>query len=135
MADGPEVDCTPLVTWLPVALIQDVHNISVLASPAPLAPVAYTALLEYRYGLVLDDFPELSTATTTRDTHAIATNLSVLIADQRTVPRDEAAGKAADRIKPVSTLLGSQVNDFADVMPRCYCTGPPANMATTEFSK
>ena len=109
-ANAANVDCSALLTWLRVALTRSTANgPSVLAAALPGAPVPDAVLLAHRRDFLLQDFPSLDQAQSAHGANAIAHNLHQLVAEQRLARAEDKRLVAAEKIKPVSDLIGTQV--------------------------
>ena len=110
IVDGKEADCLPLMDFLRAALVTSQQGAPpVLEIALPTAPLADGILLNHRRQHILErDFPLLNAALPAIQQHQIATQLGLLVQENRTAREALQVQKNVDKNKPLATLLGEE---------------------------
>jgi hypothetical protein len=110
VVDTNEADCIALIDFFRAALVRSQANQPpVLEVALPTAPLADATLLNHRRRHVLErDFPALNRALPTLQQNQIATQLGVLVQENRTAREAAQLQKEVDKNKPLSSLLGEE---------------------------
>jgi hypothetical protein len=108
VADQREIDCAPLIDYFRAAITRSVVNqLPTLAVATPNPPLADEDLLNHRRRILENDFPMLNSVQSTIQQSQIATQLGILIQDNRN-----------------STLLADQRRVDAKLKPLAHFIGP-----------
>ena len=107
VADQREADCTALIDYFRAAITRSVANqMPVLAIAPPNPPLADDNLLKHRRRILENDFPLLNVAQTNIQQSQIATQLGILIQDNRNSALVAEQRRLDAKVKPLSNLIG-----------------------------
>jgi hypothetical protein len=107
VSDRKEQDCAPLIDYLRAAITRSVvDQIPALAVAPPNPPLSDEDLLKHRRRILENDFPLLNSAQGTIQQNQIATQLGILIQDNRANARLVEERRIESKQKPLSNFIG-----------------------------
>ena len=103
---GLEVDCNPIIDWIPVALIlKNGNNKSLLAMPRPTTLLEYVYLLRNRHHMLTRHLPGLDPVLQIFQGSLIATHIGESAVEMRRDREENVLSCQADAEKGVTDLL------------------------------
>ena len=109
VTDNREADCKPLIDYFRAAITRSVINtIPALSVAVPVPPLADPDLVAHCRRILEQDFPLLGTSQTSAQQNQIATQLGILIQDNRAESRKAKQVRLAAKTKPFTTLIGTR---------------------------
>ena len=107
VADQREVDCNPLIDYFRAAITRSVVNqLPTLAVAPPNPPLADEDLLNHRRRILENNFPMLSSVQSTIQQSQIATQLGILIQDNRNSTLLAEQRRVEAKLKPLDHFIG-----------------------------
>ena len=109
VAEHREVQCAPLIDFFRAAITRTTANVlPALGVASPNPPLADTDLLSHRRRILEQDFPLLNSSQTSIQQNQIATQLGILIQDNRAESQRAEQLRLDAKKKPLSSLIGTR---------------------------
>ena len=109
VADNRVAQCQPLIDYFRAAITRTTINVvPALAVNAPAPPLADPDLLSHRRRILEQDFPLLGTSQSSIQQNQIATQIGILIQDNRAESKRAEDIRLAAKVKPLTSLIGTR---------------------------
>ena len=101
--------CQPLIDYFRAAITRTLQNaVPTLAVMAPVPPLADDPdLMSHRRRILEQDFPLLGTPQSSIQQNQIATQIGILIQDNRVESKRAEEIRLATKVKPLTSLIGT----------------------------
>ena len=108
VTDNRVAQCQPLIDYFRAAITRTTANVvPVLAVNAPVPPLADLELTSHRRRILEQDFPLLGTSQSSIQQNQIATQIGILIQDNRAESKRAKDIRLAAKVKPLTSLIGT----------------------------
>ena len=109
VTENREVECKPLLDYFRAAFTRSTANaLPLLIVPSPNPPLADPDLLAHRRRILEQDFPLLGSSQTSIQQNQIATQIGILIQDNRAESKRVEQLRLDSKTKPLTSLIGTR---------------------------
>ena len=106
VTDNRVAQCQPLIDYFQAAITRTLQNaVPALAVTAPVPPLADPDLMSHRHRILEQDFSLLGTSQSSIQQNQIATQIGILIQDNRAKSKRAKEIRLAAKIKPLASLI------------------------------